>query len=216
MGKADRPNCTLANMQACFKWLAVVVGALCAASNAELFFARYQDSGCSVLAENYQVQPDGNCTPSQQGVFYSFATDVANATAAKYRYACDSQCEDCLAQGTTVFGRCNSIFSAFGYSAIWRAQPAKLQVESFSDERCTALLPELSGAFASGVCTPSKELNSRYALVNGEKGQSLVLYSLRCPPSDCSLCYPYGQAQLNTCFQVAPWLARWAKVSIIN
>jgi hypothetical protein len=78
-------------MQACFKWLAVVVMivcALCAASNgAELFLARYQDSGCSVLAENYQVQPDGNCTPSQpydyESVFYSFATDVANATAAK-------------------------------------------------------------------------------------------------------------------------------------
>ena len=74
-------------MQACFKWLAVVVMivcTLCATSNgAELFLARYQDSGCSVLAENYQVQPDGNCTPSQQSVFYSFATDVANATAAK-------------------------------------------------------------------------------------------------------------------------------------
>ncbi len=120
----------------------------------------------------------------------------------RYRYACDSQCADCLAQGTTVFGHCNSIFSAFGYSAIWRAQPAKLQVESFSDARCTTLLPELSGGFASGVCMASKELNSRYSLVHGEKGQPLVLYSLRCPRADCSLCYPYGQAQLNTCFQV--------------
>jgi hypothetical protein len=113
-----------------------------------------------------------------------------------------------MAQGTTVFGHCNSIFTAFGYSAIWRAQPAKLMVESFSDARCTALLPELSGAFASGLCMASKELNSRYSLVKGEKGQPLVLYSLRCPRADCSLCYPYGQAQLNTCFQVGMILAR--------